>query len=253
MAGRNLYEDNGYGLDINNRMLQKNIETSGAYQAKVSGDYGEYSLAAVMNTLSCDYHIINNVLLQEWMKSIQVRDKMTNKIRRENMIYYNTSGRDTSNLRLVSSTQIDHIVVSKYGLFIIETKNHKGMIFGDDQGKVWTQTILQGGRNVGRFTFYSPVRQNQTHISHLSNRIKLPTVSMRGIIVFTSPDVDLTNVRSSFCTQPSKLLDIINTYNRVIFNDKQVDNIIMRIDKVNNKGYFAEKSHIEFVKKQQKK
>lgn len=38
-----------------------------------------------------------------------------------------------------STTQIDHILVSKYGIFVIETKNMKGWIFGGEQQKQWTQ------------------------------------------------------------------------------------------------------------------
>ena len=41
------------------------------------------------------------------------------------------------------TTQIDHIIVSKYGIFVIETKNMKGWIFGDIHQKTWTQKIYQ--------------------------------------------------------------------------------------------------------------
>lgn len=37
------------------------------------------------------------------------------------------------------TTQIDHIVISKYAVFVIETKNYSGEIFGDDNNKEWTQ------------------------------------------------------------------------------------------------------------------
>ena len=40
------------------------------------------------------------------------------------------------------TTQIDHIVVSKYGVFAIETKNYRGEIYGDDNRKEWTQMII---------------------------------------------------------------------------------------------------------------
>jgi len=39
------------------------------------------------------------------------------------------------------TTQIDHIIVSQYGIFVIETKNYKGWIFGDEYSKTWTQSI----------------------------------------------------------------------------------------------------------------
>ena len=41
------------------------------------------------------------------------------------------------------TTQIDHIIVSRYGVFVIETKNMKGWIFGNPQQKTWTQKIYR--------------------------------------------------------------------------------------------------------------
>ena len=39
--------------------------------------------------------------------------------------------------------QIDHIIVSQYGIFVIETKNMKGWIFGGEQQKTWTQKVYK--------------------------------------------------------------------------------------------------------------
>jgi hypothetical protein len=54
-----------------------------------------------------------------------------------------------------ATTQIDHIIVSNYGIFVIETKNMKGWIFGDQNQKIWTQKIY-------RYTnkFQNPLHQN---------------------------------------------------------------------------------------------
>jgi len=41
------------------------------------------------------------------------------------------------------STQIDHVVVSKYGIFVIEVKNYNGWIFGDEKNPEWTQVIYK--------------------------------------------------------------------------------------------------------------
>lgn len=45
------------------------------------------------------------------------------------------------------TTQIDHIVVSPYGIFVIETKNYKGWIFGHENSEEWKQS-LWGRRNL---------------------------------------------------------------------------------------------------------
>lgn len=39
------------------------------------------------------------------------------------------------------TTQIDHILVTDRGIFIVETKAIKGMIFGDARSKYWTQCL----------------------------------------------------------------------------------------------------------------
>ena len=52
------------------------------------------------------------------------------------------------------TTQIDHIIISVYGLFIVETKNKKGWIFGTEYQTVWTQSIY--GMN---YTFQNPLKQ----------------------------------------------------------------------------------------------
>ena len=36
------------------------------------------------------------------------------------------------------TTQIDHLLVSCYGIFVVETKNYNGWIFGDEHAAQWT-------------------------------------------------------------------------------------------------------------------
>ncbi len=65
------------------------------------------------------------------------------------------------------STQIDHIVVSPYGVFVIETKGYKGWILGSENGEYWTQNIY--GK---KYQFYNPLLQNGGHIRFLSYLLK---------------------------------------------------------------------------------
>ena len=71
------------------------------------------------------------------------------------------------------TTQIDHVVVSKYGVFAIETKNYRGEIYGDDNRKKWTQLIVtevtytkkwwKTYTYVTKNQFYNPVKQSVGH------------------------------------------------------------------------------------------
>src|SRR5262245_33104530 len=56
-------------------------------------------------------------------------------------------------------TQIDHVLVSTYGIFVIETKSYSGWIFGNAYQQHWTQVIYRF-----RKKFYNPLRQNYVHI-----------------------------------------------------------------------------------------
>lgn len=65
------------------------------------------------------------------------------------------------------TTQIDHIVVSPYGIFVIETKNYKGWIFGHENSEEWKQSLLGKKRWYGwsseQHKFRNPIRQNLSH------------------------------------------------------------------------------------------
>jgi len=77
------------------------------------------------------------------------------------------------------STQIDHVIVSVYGIFVIETKNYKGWIFGKEKQAQWTQMIM--GR---KYKFQNPLRQNYLHIKTLSDLIELDISYFHSMIAF---------------------------------------------------------------------
>ena len=64
--------------------------------------------------------------------------------------------------------QIDHIVISKYGIFVIEMKNYYGLIIGNQYKEKWYQYL---GKN--KYTFHNPMYQNYGHVKALSNVLKL--------------------------------------------------------------------------------
>jgi hypothetical protein len=80
------------------------------------------------------------------------------------------------------STQIDHIVVSKFGIFVIESKDYGGWIFGHRNQPFWTQ-VFRGGK---KFHFQNPIHQNYEHIMSLRNLIPLPIGNFYSIIVFSN-------------------------------------------------------------------
>ena len=65
------------------------------------------------------------------------------------------------------TSQIDHVVVSRYGIFVIETKNYKGVIGVDENGNQWSQNFKRHSYN-----FYNPIMQNEGHIRAMKYLLK---------------------------------------------------------------------------------
>ncbi|EQF41323.1 TPA: NERD domain-containing protein [Clostridioides difficile] len=112
---------------------------------QVKGGFGELRLDFILSRLGKDYIIIKDIIVPGSNKT----------------------------------TQIDSIVISMYGIFVIECKNFSGYIYGNDKDKVWTQIV---GKT--KNTFYNPVRQNYAHIKAIENIIG-NKYNIYSIIVFS--------------------------------------------------------------------
>ncbi|MFF2014605.1 nuclease-related domain-containing protein [Paenibacillus sp. NPDC058177] len=92
-------------------------------------------------------------------------------------------------------SQIDHVVISPYGLFVIETKNYNGEIKGTRSDKYW--------RVSNRFNMYNPLRQNYGHIKALELVLHgFPGLTYISMISFTmrcrfSIDPELRKIESN--------------------------------------------------------
>jgi hypothetical protein len=79
------------------------------------------------------------------------------------------------------STQIDHILVSRFGVFVIETKHYKGWIFADAGQANWTQVLFKR-----KFKFQNPVHQNYRHVLAVQRLLDfLPSDAIKSVVVFT--------------------------------------------------------------------
>ncbi len=78
-----------------------------------------------------------------------------------------------------ATTQIDHVCLSVYGIFVIETKNFSGWVYGGEHDAQWTQVLFQN-----RYRFQNPLRQNYAHIRALSALLRLPEGKFHSVVVF---------------------------------------------------------------------
>lgn len=87
------------------------------------------------------------------------------------------------------TTQIDHIVVSPYGIFVIETKNYKGLIFGHENSEEWTQSLFGKKKFWGwsrkQHKLRNPIRQNAAHAIAIKATLKeIGNFTIIPIVVF---------------------------------------------------------------------
>lgn len=79
------------------------------------------------------------------------------------------------------TTQVDHILVSRYGIFVIETKHYKGWIYGDQKSKQWTQVLYKR-----KYRFQNPIHQNYKHLKTVQALLDfLPANHIAGVVVFS--------------------------------------------------------------------
>ncbi|MFL5614826.1 MAG: nuclease-related domain-containing protein [Gemmatimonadaceae bacterium] len=79
------------------------------------------------------------------------------------------------------TTQIDHILVSRFGVFVIETKSYKGWIFANENQANWTQVLFNY-----RFKFQNPIFQNRRHVRAVQGLLDfLPPDAIKSVVAFT--------------------------------------------------------------------
>ncbi|MDU2898478.1 MAG: nuclease-related domain-containing protein [Finegoldia magna] len=141
------------------------------------------------------------------------------------------------------STQIDHLVISTYGIFSIETKNYKGLICGSEYGKRWIQNI-HGKKN----DFMNPILQNYAHIQAVKSILRKYYPNMRYFsIVAFSPDakVKVKANDSVICKMSQVSRNIEELSDKEILNPNDLKKIIYLIKE--NKINISNREHVRNI------
>jgi hypothetical protein len=143
------------------------------------------------------------------------------------------------------TTQIDHVVVSVYGIFVIETKNYRGWIYGSEDSEHWTQVIYKRKEK-----FYNPVRQNYGHIKALEDILKVYShVAFHSIISFSvRADLKKIEVNSAAVVYSVNLLKNIRKHTNPVVSIDEMKQIARTISLANNADKGARKEHVKTLK-----
>lgn len=87
-------------------------------------------------------------------------------------------------------SEMDLVVIGPNGIFIVETKNHKGTILGSDTDRQLTQIKTSRGGSTYEKEFYNPVKQVGTHVYTLAGYLRETEeeIWVQGIVYFANPE-----------------------------------------------------------------
>lgn len=146
----------------------------------------------------------------------------------------------------VHSTEIDHIFICKGGIFIIETKSNKGIIYGNDNDNIWYQEkeVWQDDKE-----FMNPVKQNQTHIRFLKRILGKYPPKMYSLVIFPFAK-SLENVDSIYVHNlDSAKQFILDKINNGTYSDKFIDKMNEQFTNIYIKKGISSKQHKENITK----
>lgn len=164
----------------------------------IRGNLGEKRVFNILRHLPDEYHILNDI-------TIKIDGK---------------------------EAQIDHLVISPYGIWSVETKSHLGWIYGKEKDRNWTQKKKSDKGKIYTKTFYNPIAQNAVHCNRLSDfyyKNSGHRIPIKSVVVFTSankldiestiPVVTLSNLKET----------ILNSDNNMCFSQEHIKGLLALI------------------------
>ncbi|NTZ96895.1 NERD domain-containing protein [Pseudomonas koreensis] len=121
------------------------------------------------------------------------------------------------------TTQIDHVFISPYGIFVVETKNISGWIFGSEKQSQWTQRLYQK-----TFKFQNPLRQNYKHLKALEVALGVVTEYLHSVIVFVGASSFKTDMPANV-TQGKGFIRYIKSFKQPVFTEAEVDALVQTL------------------------
>lgn len=110
--------------------------------------------------------------------------------------------------QIENKTELDMVMISAKGIYVIENKNYSGWIFGDERSQKWCQVL---GKK--KFFFYNPIQQNRNHIKNLEAFLEVGADKYVSVVIFNTNDgLKKINVESdkTFVLRHKEVKNFIN-------------------------------------------
>lgn len=192
-------------------------------RAESLGEYGERRVSSYLEDLPCeDYRVYNDLLIRD--------------------------GNYT--------TQVDHIIISRYGVFVLETKNIHGKVYGSGNSEYWKQYLPDSGYRRYGFTqehqLRNPVWQNAGHIKSLRRLVFGNDIPVYGIVVFPT-ETDLYVNSEQPVLHMWDVVPFIKQYRDEVLSTEQMSYYRRQLFEVISTSESDRKSHLENVYRNQER
>ena len=199
--------------------------------------------------------ILDNIFDDEWV------GKHGEKLTERELKFVRLMGRRGKILRNIylpkdngETSEIDVGYITQKGIFVFESKNYSGWIFGDENNRNWTASLPNGQKN----QFYNPIMQNRTHLKWLANFVG-DDIPLFSIIVF-SERCELKKI--NVVSDNIKVIKRDYTYAAVrdiweknpdVVSDDKIEELYSKLKELTNVDNAVKAAHIENIEKKYKK
>lgn len=128
------------------------------------------------------------------------------------------------------TTQIDHLIVSRFGVFVVETKNMSGWIFGSERSPEWTQVIYSW-----KSRFQNPLRQNYKHVKAVEYSLKLSPTQVHSVVVFVGTGEARTEMPDNVIWGKRVLPFYIKTFLKEVILEEELADVRDRLQGFSHK------------------
>lgn len=188
------------------------VRISKSISSELKGTIGESIVSDILSNLPSEkYYVMNDLLLEIGNKT----------------------------------AQIDHVVISVYGIFVIETKNYSGVIIGNENDKKWIQITSDNTQ----YEFYNPIRQNRNHCRAISECLEFGNPGYYIPITVFLPGCELQVETRCPVIYTDNLLEFIGKYKHSVIRGLTAMDFYKKIKDSCNSTYKARQKHIENIKR----
>lgn len=145
------------------------------------------------------------------------------------------------------TTEIDLLFIAPSGIYVLESKNYSGWIFGSEKSKNWTTVIFKS-----KHKFFNPIWQNNKHIKYL--KMVLENTQPKSIVVFSDRcELKKLNVGRNVVVQRKQLKEtILNDLAAKIYTNEQIDEFYNIMKRYANQSMIIKEQHINQLKNNSK-